>query len=184
MLARWSGTLSLILSRIQRFAQTVLDKAHSRPTTDTTQSRPITDQLETRLIADQLQTRLTADQPQTNYFKRTCSRGTSAPSALGVLNDYALYKSTHSRTHSLTHNTVIDKSVLSLVNSAVNMTLPASAAERRAAWAPGRRCRSISLVCTAFSSKPAARRCCSRMTDGQTDGHLAVLYTLLCVLCG
>ena len=33
--------------------------------------------------------------------KRTCSRVTSASSALGVLNDCALYKSTHSRTHSL-----------------------------------------------------------------------------------
>ena len=34
-------------------------------------------------------------------LKRTCSRVTSASSALGVLNDYALYKSTHSLTHSL-----------------------------------------------------------------------------------
>jgi len=33
--------------------------------------------------------------------KRTCSRDTSASIALGVLNDYALYKSTHSLTHSL-----------------------------------------------------------------------------------
>ena len=33
------------------------------------------------------------------YLKRTCSRITSASSALGVLNDYALYKSTHSLTH-------------------------------------------------------------------------------------
>jgi len=38
------------------------------------------------------------------YLNRTCSRVTSASSALGVLNDYALYKSTHSRTHSLTHS--------------------------------------------------------------------------------
>jgi len=30
------------------------------------------------------------------YLKRTCSRVTSASSALAVLNDYALYKSTHS----------------------------------------------------------------------------------------
>jgi len=30
------------------------------------------------------------------YLKRTCSRVTSASSALGVLNDYALYISTHS----------------------------------------------------------------------------------------
>ena len=30
------------------------------------------------------------------YLKRTCSRVTSATSALGILNDYALYKSTHS----------------------------------------------------------------------------------------
>jgi len=36
------------------------------------------------------------------YLKRTCSRVTSAPSTLGVLNDYALCKSTHSLTHSLT----------------------------------------------------------------------------------
>ena len=34
------------------------------------------------------------------YLKRTCSRVTSASSALGVLNDYALYKSTHSHTRS------------------------------------------------------------------------------------
>ena len=32
------------------------------------------------------------------FLKRTCSRLTSASSALGVLNDYALYKSTHSPT--------------------------------------------------------------------------------------
>ena len=32
------------------------------------------------------------------YLKRTCSRVTSASSARGVLNDYALYKSTHSLT--------------------------------------------------------------------------------------
>jgi len=35
------------------------------------------------------------------YLKRIWSRVTSASSALGVLNDYALYKSTHSLTHSL-----------------------------------------------------------------------------------
>jgi len=50
------------------------------------------------------------------------------------------------------------------VNSAVNMTLPAFAAERRAA-APlllgARRCRSLSPARMALSSKPAARRCCS-----------------------
>ena len=32
------------------------------------------------------------------YLKRTCTRDTSASSALGVLNDNALYKSTHSLT--------------------------------------------------------------------------------------
>jgi len=37
------------------------------------------------------------------YLKRTCSRVTSASSALSVLNDYALYKSTHSITHQITH---------------------------------------------------------------------------------
>ena len=35
------------------------------------------------------------------YLKRTCSHVTSASSTTGVLNDYALYKSTHSLTHSL-----------------------------------------------------------------------------------
>ena len=40
------------------------------------------------------------------YLKRTCSRVTSASSALGVRNDYALYKSTHSLTHSLTDRNV------------------------------------------------------------------------------
>jgi len=35
------------------------------------------------------------------YLTRTCSRVTSASSAGGVLNDYALYKSTHSLTHSV-----------------------------------------------------------------------------------
>jgi len=42
------------------------------------------------------------------YLKRTCWRFTGASSALGVLNDYALYKSTHLihlLTHSLTHPT-------------------------------------------------------------------------------
>jgi len=43
------------------------------------------------------------------YLKRTCSRVTSASSALGVLNDYALYKSTHSLTHSLTPRSAIAK---------------------------------------------------------------------------
>jgi len=38
------------------------------------------------------------------YLKHTCSRITSASSALGVLNDYALYKSTHSVTHWLAVN--------------------------------------------------------------------------------
>jgi len=52
LLARWPGTHSRILSRIQRAAQTVLGV----------------------------------------YLKRTCSRVTSASGALGVLNDYALYK--------------------------------------------------------------------------------------------
>ena len=41
------------------------------------------------------------------YLKGTCSRVTSAFSALGVLNDCALYKSTHTLTHSLTHSSDI-----------------------------------------------------------------------------
>ena len=49
------------------------------------------------------------------YLKRTCSRDTSASSALGVLNDYAPYKCTHSLTHSLMqaasimHELIIDE---------------------------------------------------------------------------
>jgi len=64
------------------------------------------------------------------------------------------------------------KSVFSLVNSAVNMTLPAFAAERRAAvplllGGGTRRCRSMCPACGALSSKPAAHRsCCLRRTDG------------------
>ena len=41
------------------------------------------------------------------YLKRTCSRITSASSVLGVLNNYALYKSMHSLTDSLTDNYTI-----------------------------------------------------------------------------
>jgi len=65
--------------------------------------------------------------------------------------------------------------VFSLVNSAVNIT------ERRAA-APlllnvgTRRCPAR----TALSSKPAARRCCGRMT-GQTDGRMAVSFNVYTV---
>jgi len=39
------------------------------------------------------------------YLKRSCSRITSASSALGVLNDYAIYKSTHLLTYRLTRRT-------------------------------------------------------------------------------
>jgi len=55
------------------------------------------------------------------------------------------------------------------------MTLPAYAAERRAAvpsllGAGARRCRSISPARTALSSKPAGHLCWCR-TMGQTDGR-------------
>ena len=36
--------------------------------------------------------------------RRACSRVTSASRALGVISDYALYKSTHSLTHSLSND--------------------------------------------------------------------------------
>ena len=39
------------------------------------------------------------------YLKRTCSRITTVSSILGVLNDYALYKSTHSLTWAWIHKT-------------------------------------------------------------------------------
>ena len=63
--------------------------------------------------------------------------------------------------------------MFSLVNSAVDMTLPEFAAERRAAaqlLPVARRCRSISFARTTLSSKPAACRCCARLM-GQTDGR-------------
>jgi len=51
--------------------------------------------------------------------------------------------------------------VFSLVNSAINVTLPTFAAERHAAvplLLGARHCRSISPARTALSGKPAARR--------------------------
>jgi len=62
---------------------------------------------------------------------------------------------------------------IKLRNSAVNVTLPAFAAERRAAAplllsAGARRCRSPSSARVALSSKPSARRCRHGKTDGRT----------------
>jgi len=64
------------------------------------------------------------------------------------------------------------------------VTLHAFADERRAAaplllGAGARRSQLISPARTAFSSKPAARRCCCRsmgQTDGQTDGRALDLF--------
>jgi len=69
LLARWPGTLSRILSGIQRAAQTVLGVC----------------------------------------LKRTCSRVTSASSALGVLNDHAL--STYSLTPQLVDHALTDSCI-------------------------------------------------------------------------
>jgi len=64
--------------------------------------------------------------------------------------------------------------VFSLVNSAVNMTLPAFAAVRRAAalllLSAGAYYRSIFPARRELSSKRIARRFCCR-TMGQTDGR-------------
>jgi len=51
------------------------------------------------------------------YFKRTCSRVTSAPSTLGVLNDYA-------RTHSLTDSSMWQE-IFSFNSSLFGYLLPA-----------------------------------------------------------
>jgi len=51
------------------------------------------------------------------YLKRTCSRDTSASSALGVLHDNVLYKSMHTLTHALTHS--LTQSAAMLVCSCV-----------------------------------------------------------------
>jgi len=52
--------------------------------------------------------------------------------------------------------------------SALNMKIPAFAAECRRLQHAARSCRSISLAPRALSSKPAGRRCCWQST-GQTD---------------
>ena len=62
------------------------------------------------------------------YSKRTCSRVTSASSALGVLNDYALYKSTHSLTRSLCPAVVTTRGLC--VCSRESALQPASSGER------------------------------------------------------
>jgi len=43
------------------------------------------------------------------YLKRTCSHVISASSALGILNDCALYKSTHSLTHHAQNDARVDR---------------------------------------------------------------------------
>jgi len=67
------------------------------------------------------------------------------------------------------------------------MTLPAFAAERRAAapWlmSEGACYRSVSPARGVLSSKPAARRCCF-VDRRETDGRSTVSQTLLCILCG
>jgi len=57
------------------------------------------------------------------YFKRTYSRDTSASSALGVLNDNPLYKSTHSFTHShvITKRPSCSQSIRSVYALVVNL---------------------------------------------------------------
>jgi len=69
--------------------------------------------------------------------------------------------------------------VFSLVNSAVNTTLPAFAAERRAPApllldAGVRRYRSICPVCGALSSKPARATAAVERWNRQTDGRTNV----------
>jgi len=60
------------------------------------------------------------------------------------------------------HNCHVNQVCVEPHSSAINMTLPAFAAEHRPAaqccWAPGtRRCRSISLAHVALSSKPTTQ---------------------------
>jgi len=80
-----------------------------------------------------------------------------------------------SRQHSVAFNTntkhflsIINESAFGFVNPAVIMALSAFAAECRAAGETG------TTRSTALSSKPAACRCCDRMTgqtNGRTDGR-------------
>jgi len=80
---------------------------------------------------------------------------------------------------------ITNKSVFSLLNSAVNMALPAFAAEHRAAarWAPGVcRCQSISPASTGAQQQtrrtPLLRSNdgTNRRTDGETDGRTPDRY--------
>ena len=59
--------------------------------------------------------------------------------------------------------------------SALKVTLPAFAAERRRLQHGARSCRSTYPACMALSSKPAGRRCCCRLTR-QTDGRTLDRY--------
>jgi len=61
--------------------------------------------------------------------------------------------------------------MLSLINSAVSVTLPAFAAERHAAVLGTQRYQSISPAHTVLSSKPGMRWVCCDNMMGQTDGH-------------
>ena len=70
-------------------------------------------------------------------------------------------------------STTAVSNIISIINSAVNMTLATFAVKHHAA-APlllgARHFQSISPTCTAPSSKPAKRRCCGWVM-GQTDGR-------------
>ena len=96
------------------------------------------------------------------YLKRTCSRVTSASSALAVLDDYARY--TNPRTHSLTHSLVLRITArrCPLMRSGASDIYRSTGDKHR------RR-----PICWPRPScdKPAARRCCraTGQTDGQTD---------------
>jgi len=68
--------------------------------------------------------------------------------------------------------------------SAVNMTLPAFAAERRRASAVDRYFLSAGRSAANPPHTAAAVDRRNRQTDGQTDGRPAVLQTLLLILCG
>ena len=99
LLARWPGTHSRILSAIHRAAQTVLGSTVTSAGWQVTLCDPVW-HVSSRSGVATLRTAIHLLLTYVlTYLKRTCSRVTSASSALGVL---TIMRYTNPRTHSLT----------------------------------------------------------------------------------
>ena len=112
------------------------------------------------------------------YLKRTCSRVTSASIALGVLNDYALYKSTHSLTHSLTRKGTLGGSgnlrwrglqVLKRNRETHTRTMWTKAKDCALKTTRGRASDRLSDLAAADTCNSGPRRCAVKTTRGASD---------------